>query len=227
MTAGSDVQGLIRRTQRYEFSDGLRDLQLALLLGLGGVMVWFVFSPWWARLLGLLVLRFGRWAAWAGMLWVLLPALAAWGMLAVMRSLRRRWLWARSGEVTPFKVIVPRRVNVVAAAILVIAIGGGVLLWSRGAVDVGFALRMLWAATGWSFGYTLLGVGKEIGLARYVRVGVVGGVGSSLLLVLPLDFGQAALALGLGWCAILAVSGAITLRQAWALAKAESDVRSD
>lgn len=227
MAAETDVQGLIRKTQRYEFSDGLRDLQLSLLLGLGGVTIWFIFSPWWAMLLGEMILRFGRWAAWVGVLWIAFPVVVAWGMVAVMGYLRRRWLWAETGNVTPPRIVVPRRVNLIAAGILLAGIGSGVLLWMRGAVDDVFVLRMLWAATGWSFGYTLFGVGREIGLPRYVSIGLIGGVVSTLVLFFPLSFSQAALALGLGWCAILGVSGVLTLRRAWAKLGRDAHVRSD
>jgi hypothetical protein len=227
MAAETDVQGLIRKTQRYEFADGLRDLQLALLLGLGGVTIWFAFSPWWAMLLGEIIFRYGRMAAWIGLLWIAIPALAAWGMVAFMGFLRRRWLWTQTGTVTPVRVVVPRRVNLIATGILLTGIFAGVLLWMRGVVDVDFVLRMLWVATGWSFGYTLFGVGREIGLSRYVWIGAIGGVASSLLLFVAIGFGQAALALGLGWCAILGVSGVIVLRQAWAMARKNADVRSD
>jgi hypothetical protein len=227
LAAEIDVQSLIRKTQQYEFVDGLRDLQLSIILGLGGATVWFVFSPGWARLLQALIARFGRWAAWSGMLLILIPALAAWAMLGLMRHLRRRWLWATSGTAEPLKIVVPRRVNLIAAAILMVGIGAGVLLWRQGLAEDLFALRMLWAATGWSFGYTLFGVGRHIGLSRYVWVGVVGGVASTALLMVPLSFAAAALALGLGWCVILAASGIVCLRQAWARAGRSADVRSD
>jgi hypothetical protein len=227
MTAETDVEGLIRKTQRYEFADGLRDLQLSLLLGLGGVTIWFIFSPWWAMLLGEMILTYGRWAAWIGMLWIAVPAVVVWGMVAVMGYLRRRWLWSETGNVTPARMVVPSGVNLIAAGILLAGIGTGVLLWMRGVVDDGFALRMLWAATGWSFGYTLFGVGREIGLPRYVSIGLIGGIASTLVLFLPLTFGGASLALGLGWCLILGVSGVVTLRRAWAEVGRDAHVRSD
>jgi hypothetical protein len=225
--AEADVPGLIRRTQQYEFIDGLRDLQLSIILGLGGAMIWFAFSPRWASLLQTLIARFGRWATWTGMVVVFLPALAAWAMLGLMRFLRRRWLWVSSGTANPHRIVVPRRVNLIAAALLVIGIGIGVLLWAQGIVGDVFALRALWAATGWTFGYTLYGVGRHIGLARYVWIGAIGGVASSVPLLVPLGFASAALALGLGWCVVLAGSGFICLRQAWARAGRLADVRSD
>jgi hypothetical protein len=227
MTADTDVQGLIRKTQQYEFVDGLRDLQLSIILGLGGVVIWFVFSPWYVRLLQTLIARYGRWAAWSGMIVVVLPALAAWAMLALMRFLRRRWLWVSSGTANPHRIVVPRRVNLIAAALLVVGIGVSVLLRARGIVDDAFVLRALWAATGWSFGYTLYGVGRHIGLPRYLWIGAVGGLASTAILLLPLSFAAAALALGLGWCVVLAASGFICLRQAWARAGRGADVRSD
>jgi hypothetical protein len=227
MTADTDVQGLIRKTEQYEFVDGLRDLQLSIILGMGGVMIWFVFSPWYVRLLQTLIARYGRWAAWSGMIVVVLPALAAWAMLALMRFLRRRWLWVSSGTANPHRIVVPRRVNLMAAALLVVGIGVSVLLRARGIVDDAFVLRALWAATGWSFGYTLYGVGRHIALSRYLWIGAVGGVASTAILILPLSFAAAALALGLGWCGILAASGFICLRQAWARAGRDADVRSD
>ena len=106
--------------------------------------------------------------------------------------------------------------NLISAALLIGGVAIGVLLHAQGVVDDGFALRMLWAATGWSFGYTLYGVGREIGLSRYVWVGLTGGVASSLILILPVSFSQAVLALGLGWSALLATSGVVAFSQAWA-----------
>jgi hypothetical protein len=151
----------------------------------------------------------------------------AWGMVAVMRALRRHWLWARTGDVTPARMVVPRRVNLIGAVILIGGIAVGVLLWTQRIVDDTFALRILWAATGWSFGYTLLGIGREIGVPRFIWIGPIGGAASTLVLVPPISFGQAALFLGLGWCVILGVSGAVTLRQAWLRAGEVGDVRSD
>lgn len=227
MTAETDVKGLIRRTQQYEFSDGLRDLQLSIILGLGGVMVWFVFTPTWVGLLGTLIARYGRWAAWAGLLLVFLPAAVAWAALALMRLLRRRWLWASSGDVKPLKVLVPRRVNIIATIVLVSGIGIGVVFRALGIADDGFVLRMLWTATGWSFGYTLYGMGREIGLERYVKIGLIGGVASTLIAAIPMSFAVASLVLGLGWAVILTASGLLTLRRAWLVAGRGSDVRPD
>jgi hypothetical protein len=214
MTAQPDVDKLIQQTRQYEFSDGLRDVQLALLLGLSSVAVWLSLEPGWLAFVGAVVKTFGRWAVWINMLPMVVALGAVLGMLWVMDFVRRRWLWRESGMVKSSRWVVPRGVNVLSAVILVggIAVGLGLryLAW----VDDAFVLRMLWAATGWSFGYTLFGVGRHLGLLRYVRLGVVGGLASTGMLILPLSFGQVALAFGLGWAVLLGASGAIALRRA-------------
>lgn len=213
MSEQPDVERLIRDTRRYEFSDGLRDLQLALLLGLGGVAAWLAFEPAWLALILRTADRFGRWAAWIGMLPVFLAPLAALAMLRLMDRLRRRWLWRESGMVRPSRWAVPRKVNILGAAILLGGLALAVALLRLGLVDSSFILRMLWAATGWSFGYTLLAMGRNLDLSRYRRIGLIGGVLSTCLLFLPLGFPQSALAFGLVWGALLAASGVITLRR--------------
>jgi len=215
MTVQPDIQDLMRRTRHYEFADGLRDLQLALMFGLSGAGIWLAFSPIWMAFLGALMLRYGRWAAWAGLLWVFLPALAVFGMLGVKKVLRSRWLWAQTGTVRPSRWAVSRRVNLISAIILVGGIAVGIGLRSLGWVNEIFVLRMLWTATGWSFGYTLVGVGRELDMTRYTRIGLVGAVASTVILLTPIGFGAAALALGLGWFLVLSVSGGVTLRGAW------------
>jgi hypothetical protein len=213
MMAQPDVDKLIRQTRQYEYSDGLRDLQMAVLLGLGGIAVWLTLEPTWMTFIANLVKVLGRWAAWINMLPVILAPLATWGMLRLMNFLRQRWLWRESGMVKPSRWVVPRGVSVLSAVILLGGIALGFGLYLQGRADDVFVLRMLWAATGWSLGYTLIGVGRHIDLARYVRLGVIGGLASTLLLFLPLTFGQTALVFGLSWCLLLAVSGTVALRR--------------
>jgi hypothetical protein len=222
MTAQPDVDKLIRQTRQYEFSDGLRDLQLALLLGLGGVAVWLSLEPRWLIFVATVAKTFGRWAAWINMLPLVAALGAVLGMLWLMDFVRRRWLWRESGMVKSSRWVVPRGVNVASAVVLVGGIAVGLGLRYIGWVDDAFVLRMLWAATGWSFGYTLIGMGHHLGLSRYVWLGAVGGIVSTATLFLPLTFGLVALAFGLGWSIILGVSGAVALRRAFRSAQPRS-----
>jgi len=58
-----------------------------------------------------------------------------------------------------------------------------------------------------------MGVGQHVGISRYVWLGAVGGSVSTLVLFLPLTFGQTALVFGLSWSLMLMVSGTIALRR--------------
>lgn len=170
---------------------------------------------------------YGRRAAWLGMLLAVLPAIVALGMLGAMGYLRRRWLWARSGLVKPSRWAVPRRVNLLAAAILLGGIALALLLRFLGTVDSDFVLRAFWVATGWSFGYTLMAVGRNLGLPRYLWIGALGAGSSTVILFLRISFAQSALLFGVIWFLLLGVSGAVTLRRAWLAVQEVGDARSD
>ncbi len=212
--AQPDVDKLIQQTRQYEFSDGLREFQLAVFFALSSIAIWLSFEPAWITFVGKMMHQFGRWAAWINMLPMVVALIAVWGMLRVMDTLRRRWLWRGSGMVKSSRRLVTRRVNVISTVILIGGIGLGLVLRFLGRIDDIFILRMLWASTGWSFGYTLVGVGRHIGLSRYIWLGVVGGLVSTVELFLPLNFYQSALVFGLSWSLLLTVSGAMALRQA-------------
>ncbi|MBN1538451.1 MAG: hypothetical protein JW908_17075 [Anaerolineales bacterium] len=206
-----DIEKLMRQTRKYEFSDGLRDVQLAIMFALGGIAVWLSFEPAWIALVGKSSISIGRWTMGLAFLPLIILVLVVWGMLRLMKFLRQRWLWRESGMVKSVRWMVPRRVNVISSVIFMGGIILSLYLRHLGYVDDVFVLRMLWVATGWAFGYTLIGVGRHIGLPRYIWLGILGGIASTAMLFMPLPFGQAALVFGLFWCIILTVSGAITL----------------
>ena len=214
MTTPTDVKHLIQDTRRYEFADGLRDIQMAIYFALSSVVVWLVFQPFWVTLLGDLVERYGRAAAWLGILVALIAPLAVIGMLGLMNFVRKRWLWRESGMVKPSRWVVPRRVTVLSVVILLAGLAFAVFARRQGWVEDSFILRMLWTASGWSFAYTLISMGREIDLDRYLLIGAIGGLLSTFLLFLPLTFAVAALVFGLSWGVLLSISGILTLRRA-------------
>lgn len=219
MTKQTNIEDLIRKTKRYEFVDGLRDLQLAVLMAFIGVFAWLSLSligmRWYAQLILNLVEMFGRWGALiSGLLYILILLVLLVGTLWTMRFLRRRWLWRESGWVKPLPWQVPRKITILSAVIFLGGLGLALGLLATGRVGDSFVLRMFWAATGWAFGFTLVGVGREIRLKRYLWLGSVGGVASTLVLFLNLDFGQTAVALYGAWALALGISGAIALRRA-------------
>jgi hypothetical protein len=211
-----DVDHLIQRARRYEFADGLRDLQLATVIALVGGLAAFTYLPGGIRI-------YMQWSVWfhehLGRLAAFLPMLLFFlGLLLlmsasvrVMGSVRRRWLWKESGTAQPRAWGMSRPATILAAAVLLISIVGGVLLWMAGYVGADFALRMIWAASGWALGIELYVMGRSIDLARYRWIGGLGGLASTALLCLPLSFGASALAFAAGWAATLTASGVVTL----------------
>ena len=211
-----DVQGLVQQTQRYEFSDGLRDLQLALLLSSMGVVNWLIFDYMneWVSLMIDLAARFGVVGRWSVMFVVMIPAVLALFALLVIRIVRRRWLWRASGYVKARRWLVPRRVTVISFIIILVTFAIGMLLQSQLPADEMFLLRLLLVASSWSFGYTLIEMGRLLDLPRYLRAGILGSAVTTLLLFLPLTVGQTSLLWGLLWGILLTVSAYPVVRQA-------------
>ncbi len=214
MISRTNAEELIRQTKRYEFSDGLRDLQLAMVLSILGVILWLTFDLVYARTLVRLMYTLGAWVGWLSILMIIvLPVLVSLFVRKLTTCVRRRWLWRESGMVESLPWLVPRWVTVLAVSLYLTCVVFSLWLYSIGQVDTTFVLYMLVVAAGWSTGVTLVGLGLTIGLPRYIWLGVIGGLGLTSLLFLPLTFGQAALVFGLSWGFTFAVSGTIALRR--------------
>lgn len=214
MISRSNAEELIRQTKRYEFSDGLRDLQMAMVLSTLGVILWLTFDLVYVRALIRLMYALGAWVGWLSILMIIvLPVLVTLCIRKLATSIRQRWLWRDSGMVESLPWLVPRWVTVLAASLYLICVVFSLWLRFAGQVDTTFVLNMLVVATGWSTGVTLVGLGLSIGLPRYIWLGVIGGLGSTFFLFLPFTSGQTALAFGLSWGFTFAVSGIIVLRR--------------
>jgi hypothetical protein len=216
VTTQVNLDRLVRQTRQYEFRDGLRDLQMAVMFVLYGLVCWLVFEPaWWAFLLNIKSM-FGQWTMRIIALLVLLaPAVAVWGSVGIMTYLRRRWLWRESGIVKASRVLVPRPVTILSG---IIAVGGILLsagLHISGQIDDSFLLRSIWTVAGWSTGCTLVGLGRSVGLVRYTWLGLIGALLSTLAVFLPYAFGKTALVFGLAWGFLFVLSGALALHRTW------------
>ncbi len=212
MTFPSKAEDLIRQTQQYEFADGLRDLQMAIILASLGITSWLTLDLVYLPLVAELMKIFGRQAIWLSLLPLIIPVLVARGAIGVMNYLRRRWFWRESGMVKPLSQLVPRWATVLGVAIYLVSVMFALGSHFSGQADILFALQMLVVAAGWSTGVILVGFGYAIGLPRYIWFGVIGGLASTFLLILPLTFGQTALVFGLCWGLMFAVSGIALLR---------------
>lgn len=215
MVAQSNVEELIRKTKQYEYTDGLFDLAMAVVWMSMGMISWFVFdmARVWFHFIAWLMNVFGYWARWVSMLVVLLPALLACGAFVLITFVRKRWLWRDSGWVKPLRLVTPRRVPLISTAIMLGSILLGFTLYHFGTVGSLFALQMLVIGTSWTTGYSLVALGRHVGLPRYIWLGMIGGLAPTPALFLNLSFGQTCLALGLWWSLVLAVSGTVTLQR--------------
>jgi hypothetical protein len=220
MSLGPDIEKLIRDTKRYEFSDGLRDLQLGLTLLFLGIVEWLIFQPGWIRWWLAMKDRFARWGAYAAVLPFVLLLLFLLGTLRVMDALRRRWLWRRSGMVKASTWgLVPTRFQVIAAIISILGIALGIVAQPHLKTDNLFILRLIFSSSGLSFGITLVGLGIHIRIPRYTWLGMIGGLVSILLLFYPLPFDQTGAGLFGVWGLMLSASGTVVLRRAWKVGK--------
>ena len=210
----SDVDKLIQNTLQYEYADGLRDLQMAVVWVSIGVTSWFVFDQarvWLAFAIHLANVL-GGWARWITMLLVFLPTLLGFGALTLITYARKRWLWRESGWVRPSRSPTPRWVWVIVAAIFLVSVLLSVELYRQGLVNDLFVLKMLVAASSWATGYYLAALGRNIGLSRYIWLGIAGGLVPTIVLFIPLTFGETWLAVGLWWGFVSTVSGVWALR---------------
>jgi hypothetical protein len=215
MVAGQDIDKIIKKTQRYEFLDGLREIQLGVYMALLGLTNWIIFQPFWVRFYLWLLDRTDRFTSiLAAILLLAIPVLAALGVQQVMYAVRKRWLWQESGMVKPLRVVVPRWITIVSVLVLFAGLGLGLLLQPLFPNQF-FIWGVLWGSTGVSFGFLLAALGQHLQLKRYVWVGILGGVGSVAMFVLPLSLGNSVLVLGLGWAVLLIGSGLLALRKTW------------
>jgi hypothetical protein len=207
------VDDLVRKTRRYEFADGLVDLQMSVILIALGVLSPLVFTRAFVRLGLRLAEALGSWAMWLTMLIVLLPAVIAIGTRRLVRYVRRRWLWCDSGFVEPLPSAASGGTLVLATALIVVGIVTGVILYRSGRAEAMLPLRMLVAGAGWAQGAIMIGVSRKTGMSRYAWLGVVGGLASTVFLAFHLSFGLTWLAFCLLWASAFAVSGLLSLRR--------------
>ncbi len=193
-----DVEKIIRQTQRYEFADGLRDIQIGLMFMTYGFVGWLIFEPAWIGFIYRLKLNFGAWAMWVAILLLLIlrrwsPTWCAGGPrsshTAVMAPERVRQTFplghAPPGQLDrhrPFFAGLGNQPGIKKSSL------AGKMKWSG---------RLIWVATGLATGYTFIHFGRYLGLRHYVWVGILGRLVPLCCNCWPLTFGQSFL--GLRW----------------------------
>jgi hypothetical protein len=206
MTTPEEIKELIQQTRQYEFADGLRDLQYAVLFATLGGTSWFVLDFKFIPLLTNLMRNIGPSASWLMLLIVFLPGLLGAALLGFINLIRRRWLWRESGMVMPSPISVPRLAAMFAVIIYIASLVVAVQFTHRALI-----LQMLIVASGWSTGILLIGLAINTGLRRYHWIGGLGILASCVPLFLPFSFGQTALWFGLAWAVLFFIPGITAL----------------
>lgn len=217
-----DLDELTKKTKRLEYEDGLRDFQLGLIFLIVGLANWFIFTPAGLEIFARTVIRLQD---------LVLPALGgfiglifllAFGSERIMERIRRATFWRESGFVKPLRRgVVKNSIMVLATIVLLGIVIGSVWLMARGSLSQEVALRSIPASIGFSTAVIFISLGTNLGLRRYLIVGVTGFLLSTIILLVEMSFANSFLLTGIGWAVIFALSGA------WALNWALRDLRRE
>ncbi len=211
-----DLDELTRNTRRLEFEDGLNDFQNALIfLILGGLASLFMSTA--GITLYMRAMLFNQEIATIALIaLILLLYLVMFGIRRLIQKYRREVLWRDLGEIEPLRWQVDRKINLLATAIWLIVVVGGLLFMVQGSMDLDLDMRIIAGASGIATGVVYFGMGQSLALTRYRWVGILGGVFSAALIIAPLTFSSSWLGLGILWAVILVISGSTAYRQTMA-----------
>ncbi len=189
-----------------------------LILGLGG---WFLFSAVGLRWFAVALVQRREITIIA--LLAMLPAfwLAIYGSRRLIDWIRRSYLWTETGYVEPLKWQVRTSVTLAAGFASIALIILAIWLMVTGSLNEEAVLRTLAASASLGTAIVYLGTGIDLRLRRYEAVGIAGLILSVTVLSQPASFSQSWLLFGVGWMAILTVSGLWALRRS-VLTMAES-----
>jgi hypothetical protein len=215
-----DLDGLTMAARRREFDDGLMDLAVAVSFLCLSLFAWMALSPgamsWYANAL-----------AGHRFLVILGLALLAIVMIAVpylvgrmMDRLRRLLIWRERGYIQPLRGVVswpPLLLATLAEIGLVVA---AYWLMALGGIGTGILLLTVVASSGLGMGIVFYGLGRAMGIRRYLAVGMTGGILSLGIPLMAVSFSMAWLILGVLWATLLCVSGGWALHFALTARKA-------
>ncbi|MGD8815098.1 MAG: hypothetical protein PVI78_11560 [Anaerolineales bacterium] len=210
MDAEVNLDQLTLKTRRLEYQDGLFDFLLAgVFIVLGGMQYLLfsrVFLSWFIemRLANPELLLIGS----VGL--VALLILLLFGSRKGINVLRRRLQLSYKGDVRPLHSQVGWKVQVGAAALIIIGAIVGAFFFARGSIPEHFLVRSIPALSGIATGIVFTAMGISLGFKRYTLAGIAGGIFSTLLFWLPLGMGEGWGWLGFGWGILLIITGSWT-----------------
>lgn len=219
-----DTKKIILKTKQYEFSDGLRDIQLGIMFILmATVWFWLMYEPNVLKFTLQLGRDYGKWASNVTFLFVFfIPVVVAVGVQRIMENVRRRWLWRESGMVKSSQIVVPPYISVLAGVIFIAIILLGLKFQTALKVGDFYIMSIVMMASGWCTGVITVGLGLNVKVTRYIIIGVIGGLASTAALLYQSSMFGSALTTFVGWGVLLIISGVIVLVQVWPSIKEEN-----
>ena len=217
----SKIDNLTRVTRRREFEDGLMDFVFAGAILSLGLLAGFFTSPAGLKWYFTNLLQNREITIIAEIALLPLFILAVFGAKRMIAHIRRKTLWKNRGFVTPLRWQVSWQINALASGVLIAMLVIAFWLMRNGLVSNDFVLRTLVSSAGVATGFVFFGMGKELELQRYRWVGVLGGILSALIILIPMSFSSSWLALGIGWMIVFVISGL------WALQKSLVALREE
>lgn len=216
-----EIDNLTRLTRKREFDDGLVDIVYGGAFLVLGLASWFLFSAAGMRWFATALIQHREITIVA--LLAMAPAfvLTILGSRHLIGRIRRSYLWKESGYVEPLRWQVRRSVTIAAVFVSVALIIAAVWLMAKGALREEEVLRALTSSVSLGTAVVYLGMGIDLRIRRYVAVGIAGLTLSAIVLSQSASFSDSWLLAGLGWMAILTVSGLWALRRS-VLSLAES-----
>jgi hypothetical protein len=209
----TEFDNLTKATRQREFEDGLMDFVFGGTILMVGLLGWFFFSSLGLRLFFVGLIKNREVTIIAFIAVIALLILFIFGARRMIERIRRKTLWKNQGFVKSLRWQVSWQINTLASAVGIAMIVIAVWLMSNGYVIQEIVLRTLVSSTGVATGIVFFGMGKELELQRYKWAGIVGGMLSTLVILMPISFSISWLVLGIGWIVVLTVSGSWALRK--------------
>ena len=209
----TEFDNLTKATRRREFEDGLMDYVFGGTFLIIGLLGWFFFSSFGLRWFIASLLQNREITIIVLVTIFLLLILLIFGVRRAIEHIRRQTLWKNRGFVKSLRWQVSWQINALAGAMAIAMIVIAVWLYSNGYVIQEIVLRTLVSSGGVATGIVFFGMGKALDLQRYKWAGIVGGMLSALIILIPISFSISWLVLGTVWMIVLAFSGSWALRK--------------
>lgn len=223
MKKTAEIDGLTKRTRRYEFLDGLVDITYGILFLALGLLTWFITSTFGLKWYATALIR-NREITILGMVVVFSSlVLLIFGSQRIIQRIRLSTDWKSKGFVKPLRLQVrwPVQLIAVVVSITMIILAFGLML--KGYITQDDVLRVLVTSAGVGTGITFVGLGIDLKLNRYLCVGICGIVASTIIVLLRLSFSMSWLFFGISWMVVLGVSGGWALYRYRTTSKRSTD----